>query len=173
MQKGLVHIYTGGGKGKTTAAAGLALRAKGRGMKVLFAVFMKEEPSGECASLERLSVSLLRFEGVLSPFFHPGADKESLRLEALDALERLNAIFSEEAPDMAVLDEFVCLVSEGLITEEEAVEFINERPAAMEIVLTGRGATEGLIGLADYVTEMKEMKHPYSKGVKSREGIEF
>lgn len=171
MQEGLIHVYTGEGKGKTTAATGLALRARGRGLKVLFAQFMKEDPGGETGLLEMVSVQVLRFRDVLSPFFHPEVDRAALRQEAVKALQALGPRLPEF--DLVVLDEFVGLVASGLIDREEALGFLRAKPPGTELVLTGRGAPEWLLENADYVTEMKALKHPFSRGMCAKKGIEF
>ena len=171
MQRGLVHIYCGEGKGKTTAGVGLAVRAKGRGMKVLFSQFMKPPDGGEVSMLEKLTVRVVRFGDVLSPYFHPGADPDEQRRNALRALEDLKLLMP--GYDMVVLDEFLHLVSCGLITEGEALAFLGQKPPAVELVLTGRRAPESLIRAADYVTDMKAVKHPFASGLGAREGIEF
>lgn len=171
MEKGLVHIYTGEGKGKTTAAVGLAVRAKARGLRVLFAQFMKTTARGELDMLQRLSIKVVRFEEVVSPLFHPEADMDELRRKAMGALRELCAIMPKF--DLAVVDEFNHLVTTGLVSEGEALSFINEKPPALELVLTGRGATGALIEAAHYVTDMKAVKHPLGSGVKARPGIEY
>ena len=171
MGRGLIHIYYGEGKGKTTAAAGLAVRAMGRGLKVLFAQFMKQADSGEIPMLEKLTARVVRFEEVLSPRFHPGTDPDKQRQNALSALARLKLLIPGH--DLAVLDEFLHLVSCGLVSEEEALSFVREKPPGVELVLTGRHAPESLIRTAGYVTYMKMVKHPFASGVRAREGIEF
>ncbi len=172
--KGLVHIYTGEGKGKTTSAIGLAIRAKGRGKKILFAQFFKEKDSpGELAVLEQLGISTIVFDTIKSPFFNPEINRDHLKAEVIKALRQIQKLFSEEHPDLVILDEFICLVSERVLTEDEAVAFIADRPEHIEIVLTGRGATERIINLADYVTNMQNIKHPFDKGISARTGIEI
>jgi cob(I)alamin adenosyltransferase len=172
MSTGLVHIYTGDGKGKTTAAAGLAIRAKSRGLKVLFAQFMKEaDGGGEVEILEKVGVEVVSYDRVLSTIFNPDADRDELRNEALRALESVKTRLPEF--DMAILDEFIYVIDEGLITEDEAVSFIKEKPEGVELVLTGRGATGALIDVADHVTEMKDVKHPLEEGIRARPGIDY
>jgi cob(I)alamin adenosyltransferase len=167
----MIHVYTGDGKGKTTAAVGLALRAKSRGLRVLFAQFMKGGEGGESAALKGLSMEVLKFDEVKSPVFHPEADKGALREEARRALASLKETMG--GFDLVVLDEFNCVLAEGLVTKEEAVEFLEKRPGVSEVVLTGRGAPDWLIGLADYATEMRMLRHPYKRGIKARKGIEY
>jgi len=174
LEKGLVHIYTGEGKGKTTSAMGLAIRARGRGKKILFAQFFKEKGSpGELELLEQLGIHIIVFDKIKSPFFYPDINRKHLREEVIKALRQLGHLFSEEQPDLVILDEFICLVSEHVLAEHEAVSFIAERPENIELVLTGRGATQQIINLADYVTNMQNIKHPFDKGIAARKGIEI
>jgi cob(I)alamin adenosyltransferase len=174
MKKSLVHIYTGGGKGKTTAAVGLAVRARSRNFRVLFAQFFKEKNTkGETDVLKQTGVDVHIFRSVKSPLFNPTIDKNHLKKEAKKALAYLNEIFSENRYDLIILDEFLCMVSEGLISEDEAVKFIRSKPVSLELVLTGRGLTPKIAGEADYLTYMQEIRHPYQKKIKARKGIEF
>lgn len=174
MSKGLIHIYTGDGKGKTTAAVGLAVRAKSRGLKTLFVQFLKEKkPSGETLIFEDIGIKTLIFEDVKSPYFNPSLDKDLLIDEVKKALDELKRIFSEDTFDLIVLDEFICLIRESLLSNEEAVHFIRNKPDRLELVLTGRGATEEIMDIADYITYMQKIKHPYKNAVKGRRGIEF
>jgi cob(I)alamin adenosyltransferase len=171
MHKGLLHIYTGDGKGKTTSAVGLSVRAKSRGLRVLFVQFMKTMKGGETELLRKLSIKVRRFEKVLSPIFHPGADTAGLREESLKALDRLRRTLPEY--DLVVLDEFNHLLSHRLISKAEAVEFITKRPESLDLVLTGRGAPAWLMEMADQVTDMRDVKHHARRGVKARKGIEY
>lgn len=167
---GLIHVYTGGGKGKTTASVGLALRAKSKGLRVLFAQFMKEG-GGEAAALGSAGVDVMVFEKVRSPRFHPNVGPEELGAEARRALTTLSPVLKNY--NLAVLDEFVTLISKGIISEDEAVEFIKDKPSGLEMVLTGRGAGERLIESADLVTQMEPIKHYFREGVRARPGIEY
>jgi len=171
MEKGLIHIYTGEGKGKTTSAVGHCVRAKSRGLRVLFAQFMKRIEGGETSLLEKLSIRTMRFESVLSPHFNPEADAERNRKETLKALDALKDVMKDY--DLMVLDEFNCLLKNGLITGDEALGFLKGKPEGLEVILTGRGATDRLMDFADLVTYMKAIKHPSTKGVPARMGIEY
>lgn len=174
MKKGLIHIYTGTGKGKTTAAVGLAVRAKSRNFKVLFAQFFKEKNSkGETDMLKQIGVDVHIFRSVKSPLFNPNADRNSLKKASKKALSYLNEIFSENSYDLIILDEFLCMLSEGLISDNEAVNFIRSKPDSLELVLTGRGLTQKISDEADYLTFMQEVRHPYKKKILARKGIEF
>ncbi|MEJ2682771.1 MAG: cob(I)yrinic acid a,c-diamide adenosyltransferase [Candidatus Sulfobium sp.] len=174
MEKGLIHIYTGDGKGKTTAAVGMSVRARSRGLRTLFVQFFKEPDSGsEICMLSRLGIDTLVFNEVKSPLFHPEIDRASLREEAQKALSCLLHAFEEDNYDLIVLDEFICLVAEGILSEGETTDFISKKPGHAELILTGKGAPEGLLAVADYVTFMRNIKHPYGKDTKARKGIEF
>ncbi len=171
---GLIHIYTGEGKGKTTSAVGLTLRAKNRGKRILFAQFFKDrDEKSELSLLEQLGVRILVFHTIKSPFFYPSIDRTYLRGETEKALEILLGLISSGEYDLVVLDEFICLVSEEIISESEAIAFLRRKPASLELVLTGRGASERIMAEADYVTCMKHIKHPYDRGIKARKGIEI
>jgi cob(I)alamin adenosyltransferase len=174
MDKGLIHIYTGNGKGKTTAAVGMSVRARSRGLRTLFVQFFKEPDSGsEISLLSTLGIDTLVFDEVKSPLFHPEIAKPTLREEARNALSRLLRVFRENKYDLIVLDEFICLVAEGILTGEETTEFVRNKPYCTELVLTGKGAPAELIAAADYVTFMQNIKHPYKKALQARKGIEF
>jgi cob(I)alamin adenosyltransferase len=174
MRKGLIHIYTGDGKGKTTAAVGLAVRAKSRGLRTLFVQFFKESnPSGENRAFQDIGIKTMNFDKVKSPFFNPSIDKSMLKKEVKKALIELKEILSEGIFDLIVLDEFICLIREDLISEEEAIQFVKNKPEHIELVMTGWGATEKISEIADYVTNMQKIKHPYKNKIKSRKGIEF
>ncbi len=174
MKKGLIHIYTGIGKGKTTAAVGLAIRAKSRGLKVLFVQFMKNKNiGGEIVLLKKLSIKTKCFEKVCSPFFNPKHNREKTKNEIAKAILFLNKIFAENKFDLVILDEFNCLVDQKLINKSEALKFISSKPDNMELVLTGRCRPKELEYIGDYITEMKLVKHPLTKGIKARKGIEF
>jgi len=179
LEKGLVQIYTGDGKGKTTAAFGLALRAAGQGNKVLIYQFLKP-PSldiGERFALQlgavRIRVEALDVPWDMSVSF---ADKEAVaktQVAISEVLERIAETAEKRFYDCLILDEIVLCVSNGLAKLEDIKNIIDRREPAVEIVLTGRGATQELIEMADLVTEMKKIKHPFDKGVPARRGIEF
>lgn len=174
MQQGCIHIYSGEGKGKTTAAVGLAIRAKSRGLRVLFAQFMKGSADrGEISILKKLSVTTKKFPQIHPPYFNPDIDREKLRKEVIKALEYTKKVMKKGNFDMVILDEFNYLLAESLLTEDEAMDLISHKPDHLELVLTGRGATKRLIQTADYITDMKMIKHPFSKGIKARKGIEY
>lgn len=180
MEKAYLQIYTGEGKGKTTAALGLALRALGAGLSVYIGQFIKGMRYSEIRALEALAEAFKRKDG--SPAlevrqFGRGcfirrapeeADIEAAR-SGMDAARR--AMLSG-AYDLVILDELNVALSIGLLSEAEALGFVGERPESVELVLTGRGATAALLEAADLVTEMREAKHYYKRGVQARKGIE-
>lgn len=171
MEQSYVHIYTGSGKGKTTAAAGLATRAAGRGLNVKFVQFLKGRESGETISLQKLGVELLRVSEC-NKFFRDMTveEKAQAREEALSALRVIENWLNKA--DLIVMDESMAAISCGILTVDEVLEIIARR-GDTELVLTGRDAPEALVSAAHLVTEMKEIKHYYSQGQTGRKGIEY
>ena len=171
---GLVQIYTGNGKGKSTAAFGLAVRASGCGLRVAIVQFMKKgEWYGEIEGFRHLPlVEIYSYGG--ERFLKKGAapDQENLKLAA-QAMEKARALMAAEEVDILILDELCNAVYFNLVSEEEALSLFQEKPAYMELVITGRNATPLMIERADLVTEMKEIKHPYQQGIQARKGIEY
>ncbi len=178
LEKGLVQIYTGRGKGKTTAALGLAIRAAGRGNRVLFYQFLKP-PSlrlGERVSIEKLDnieLRMLEYAWDLKKSLQDEQTMSQMRQAVCEAMKELTTAAAERKYDVMILDEIVFCYSKGLTGLPEIKALIESRDAHVEIVLTGRGADKALIELADLVTEMKAIKHPYEKGIRARKGIEY
>lgn len=176
-KKGLILVNTGNGKGKTTAAMGLALRAAGRNLKVLILQFIKGPwKSGEVKVLEKLR-PLIEIEQLGLGFikFRDGKmlDREKQLISARESLEyALNKIEGGKY-DLVILDEINNLMGMGLLKVEDVIGLVKNKPEALNIMLTGRNAPEELIEIADTVTEMKEVKHAFSSGIKARKGIEF
>lgn len=169
----MVHIYCGDGKGKTTCAMGLAVRAAGHGRKVAVAQFLKGGNSGERAVLERLPnvVCLPVPEAVKFTFQMNEQEKDEFRASMTDAFAR--AVQAAEACDLLVLDELCAAVSTGMVPLEAALAFLDSRPEGLEVVITGRDPDPALLERADYVTEMCKRKHPFDRGVQAREGVEW
>ena len=172
MEKSFVHIYTGDGKGKTTAAAGLAVRAIGSGRSVKFVQFLKGRPTGEMKILNELEGAEFFQVSSFTKFFPDMTQQEQQQVikETQDFLPRVFSWLGEA--DVLVLDESLGVLSLGILNIEQIKRIINERKDT-EIVLTGRNAPKELIDIADVVTEMKAVKHYYDKGVLARKGIEF
>ncbi len=170
-EKGYVHVYTGKGKGKTTAALGLVLRAVGAGWRVLLVQFLKKGRYSEIKALESLGdrVTVLQFGSGRFVRGRPDAEDVSRAVEGLEETER--AMMSGRY-DLVVLDEVNCALRMGLIPVERVEEFLQKRPQHVEVVLTGRGAPERILRFADLVTRMEEVKHYFRSGVQAREGIE-
>ena len=179
LEKGFVQIYTGDGKGKTTAAFGLALRAAGQGNKVLIYQFLKP-PSldiGERFALQlgavRIRVEALDIPWDMSKSFEDKKAVAEVQKAIKEAIDRITETAEKKFYDCIILDEIVFCVAKGLAKIEDIRNLIEKRDKAVELVLTGRGANKELTNLADLVTEMKKIKHPFDKGITARRGIEF
>jgi cob(I)alamin adenosyltransferase len=175
LKKGLVHIYTGEGKGKTTAALGLALRALGCGLRVGVFQFFKDKAfaCGEAAAVKRLgkNFGFKRFD-VPHPAFKK-VDEGRLRARLKKAVAEAGKAVKSAKFDVVILDEVLIGVSQGLISEKQVIGLIRSKPETLELVLTGRGAPTALMECADYVTYMRDEKHPFECGTRARRGIEF
>lgn len=172
MEQGLMHIYCGDGKGKTTCAMGLALRCAGTGGKVRIAQFLKGGATGEVEALRHLpNVEVLRAkQGTKFTFQMNEEEREQSRHDHKILLDR--AFSHAQDLRMLVLDEIMAACSTGMIEEAHLLELIANRPKQLELVLTGRNPSPQLLALADYVTEMKKVRHPYDRGIAARIGIE-
>lgn len=168
---GLVHIYCGDGKGKTTAAAGLAVRAAGAGLRVLFVQFFKDGSSTEVAVLRTLAGVSVRTCAEAGRFANMSAERRAEAKKEQSAL-LAEALKNAREYDLLVLDEVISACNRGTADEETLLAFLRsgERP---ETVLTGREPSERLLAEADYITEMKKLRHPFDTGVAARRGIEF
>lgn len=172
---GLIHIYTGDGKGKTTAAMGLAARTLGHNMRVGIIYFHKDPTLygyGEYKTLSGLGVEIFGF-AKRHPHFFKDVSKEEVRGECLDGLDFIKRVYEEERYDLLILDEILISLRDGFLKEEEVMEILDNKPKDLELVLTGRGAPKGIIDRADLVSEIKEVKHPYKRGIERRKGIEY
>lgn len=174
--KRLFHIYTGEGKGKTTAALGLALRAYGQGLNILYTQFLKSGDSGEYEGLALLkdhltvikSPSVRGFISDMQP-----DERERFCREQRELFAEVVAQVLARQYDLVILDEAVLAYDLGILATEDVLKFIKERPQTMELVFTGRGGSDELISLADYVSEIVKVKHPYDQGIEMRKGIEY
>lgn len=172
---GLVHIYTGDGKGKTTASVGLATRALGNGMKVIYCSFHKHpEKYGytEIDCLKKLGAQVFTFAKE-HPHLDKDIDENAIRHEVSEAIDTLNWLLKNDQADMLILDEILISVRDNYLEENTLIDFIKNKPPHTELILTGRGATPNVMNLADYVSFVRKIKHPYDKGVFSRKGIEY
>ena len=194
MKKGLVQVYTGNGKGKTTAAIGQAIRALGQDYKVCLIQFFKKPTSGEIKILKNLlSIKLhphlspppLRGrieEGGNSytikllhplPLYPEEKNRNFLRRKMKDILPKISKIIESKDYDLVILDEILIALREHLLAEEEILDLLKNKPKSVEVILTGRGASNKVLEAANLVTEMKEVKHPWRRGVRARKGIEY
>lgn len=173
--EGLVHLYCGEGKGKTTAAVGLCARAAGSGKRVLFVQFFKDGSSSENASLRLLpTVHTMHEPRYFGRVSNMGKEEFEECKRAYSALfDAAISRAAEEKFDLLVLDEAVSSCNHGVIDEGALLRFLKGRPARLEVVLTGREPSAALVEAADYVTEMKKVKHPFDAGIVARRGIEF
>lgn len=168
---GYIQIYTGEGKGKTTAALGLAIRAAGHGMKTYIGQFMKGRPYGELTSLRDHALITVEQYGDVD-CIHREAVTQKHRAQARHGLERVRQVMLSNQYNIIILDEINVAVWFNLITAEEVLELLKDRPEHMEFILTGRRAPAVLIEMADLVSEIKEIKHYFNRGVTARNGIE-
>lgn len=171
--KGLIHLYCGEGKGKTTAAMGLALRAAGAGKRVLLLQFLKDGTSAEIGALEKVpgvdvvpQTRTFGFSWTLSP---------EERREAADYYGGLlgGAAARSGSYDLLVMDEAIGACAAGFIGEAELLKFLEDKPEGLEVVLTGRDPSQAMVDRADYVTEMRKIKHPFDRGIPARPGVEY
>lgn len=175
MELGLIHIYCGDGKGKTTASMGLGMRAAGRDKKVLLTQFLKDNETGELNSIEKLGINFEVFEGIPVKKFFKFMSPEEQMVTTKEHEERFRKVTKkaiDENVDLLILDEIIAATNLKLVPLDEVVAFLENKPKGLEVVLTGRNPDDKLVYLADYVSEIKAVKHPYEKGINSRIGIE-
>jgi cob(I)alamin adenosyltransferase len=194
MSKGLLHLCVGDGKGKTSSAVGLAVRAAGNGCPVVFAQFLKDSPSGELTSLKALGIPVLRSQKRLGFTFQMDdktkalcASEQRIILAAVKKAlgnngDKVGTVTVKDRPPqsantgpqaLVVLDEVLDALDLGFLSEEELRSFIEDLPGTIELVLTGCTAPSWLIDRADYHTEFRKLKHPYDQGISARPSIEF
>ena len=171
--KGLIHIYCGDGKGKTTAAMGLALRFAGAGRRVLVLQFFKDGNSSEVKALRNFDTV-----DVVEQTRHFGFSWTLSEEELREAKAYYSGLLEDTVArsgkyDLLVLDEAMSACTTGMIQEERLLELLHEKPDALEVVMTGRNPSQALLDRADYVTEMRKVKHPFDRGIPARMGVEF
>lgn len=168
---GLVQVYTGKGKGKTTAALGLAMRAVGQGLRVAVLQFLKgKSDCGEHLFLKKYPAFEI-IQPAAGSYFLTSVERR--RGHAQETLKKAKELVTSGEYDLVVLDEALTAAARGFISKEDLLELIRAKPPQVELVLTGRGAPPDVIEAADLVTEMAAVKHPFAKGVPARKGIEF
>lgn len=176
LKAGLVHVYTGEGKGKTTAALGQALRMIGRGYSVDMIQFLKGKKSGELYSSSKLEpcFKIYRLENIKKFFWTlEQEEKYALKKNIEEMYHWTQEIIKKEECDLLILDEIMGVITNQLIPVEKVCDLIQNKPKHMEMILTGRNAPQSIIDLADYVSDIKAVKHPFEKGIGAREGIEY
>lgn len=171
---GLIHIYCGDGKGKTTAAVGLAVRCAGRGNKVLLVQFLKSRDSGELYSLAKLpDIEVMRGkESKKFTFQMNEEEKHALLIDHNKMFEQVLAKIKNGGYSLLILDEVIGALNAKVFEMPKLIEFLRHKPENLEVVLTGRNPAPELVEIADYVSEMRKVKHPMDKGIMAREGIE-
>jgi cob(I)alamin adenosyltransferase len=176
-KKGLIHIYCGRGKGKTTAGLGQALRAWGWDKKIIIFQFLKSKnfPSGEIRAIEKLGVrfKIVRFDQEHPMFGKSRVSETELKESIRDSFKMVRKVFCDRKYDIVILDEILNAVGGGFIGEKELIDLIKSKPESLELVLTGRTVPRKILVLADYVSRITEVRHPFKSGVKARKGIEY
>ena len=168
----MIQVYTGNGKGKTTAAIGLALRSLGRGRRVALLQFLKLNETGEMRGLSRFENCQVQQFGT-SDFITEETARELDRQLAQEGCSRAEEILRDKSADLVILDEINVVLHFKLIEIARVTDLIAACPPEIELVLTGRDCPPEIISLADYVSEIKEIKHPYRNGITARKGIEY
>ena len=173
LQKGYIQVYTGNGKGKTTAALGQALRAAGRGLRTLIVMLMKDFAYGELKSLNQWNqwIRLEQYGNDRFVFCKQAPGDEDIQAANL-AIRRAREAMLSGGYDLVILDEVCVAVHFGLLETREVLSLLEEKPPAVELILTGRYCSDELVARADLVTEMREIQHYYQNGVTARKGIE-
>lgn len=172
---GLIHIYCGDGKGKTTAAVGLSIRCAGHGIPVLFTQFLKNGDSGELCILDTIpSVHVEKCPEKMGFTFQMDEEQKKAASACLsEYFGKIRHLSETGAYGLLILDEILDACGSGLLDEEVMADFLENRPDSLEVVLTGRNPSEKISGMADYISEIRKIKHPYDRGMAAREGIEY
>jgi len=172
LKKGYIHVYTGPGKGKTTAAIGLGIRAAGAGLKVNMIQFMKGRRYSELVTIDKIENFSYSQHG--RDEFVNKEDPEKIDIDlAQEGFKYAEEIIRSNKYDIIILDEINVAVDFGLISLNKVLNIIEEKPGKLELILTGRYAHPEIVKIADYVSEILEIKHPYQQGVKARKGIDY
>lgn len=175
LKQGLIQVYTGNGKGKSTASIGQGIRAAGRGLQVYMVQFLKSSDSGELHIIKNIdNFEVFRFERPRGFFWTLNdQEKEELQEDIDKAMDFVEDVVKNKKCDVLIMDEAIGSINNGLIKMDRIVEILKNKPQNIEIVMTGRNIPDEIKEVADYVTEMKEIKHPYHQGIDARKGIEF
>ena len=174
----MIHLYCGDGKGKTTAAIGQAVRSAGTGLSVVFSRFLKTERSGELKVLSEIPCVTMIPCRKSCGFYNQMSEEQNIEAkevyqEVLDRAVSEACRKAEEGDTLLVMDEIIATYGHGLIDREGLLKFLKTKPENLEIVMTGRNPSEELLSLADYVSEIKKVKHPFDQGICARKGIEY
>lgn len=174
MDTGLIHIYCGNGKGKTTASLGLAIRCAGWGGHIIFAQFLKGRDTGELHALEELNtITVIRSKGLTKFTFQMTPQELTQTKKEQEKLwDHSITICHRKKTDMIILDEIISAIDLKLISESVVLQFLKTKPKNLEVVMTGRNPSPELLKISDYVSEIVKRKHPFDKGIEARKGIE-
>ncbi|NLK21570.1 MAG: cob(I)yrinic acid a,c-diamide adenosyltransferase [Epulopiscium sp.] len=176
MDLGLIQVYSGDGKGKTTAAIGQGIRAIGQGMKVIMIQFLKSSYTGELQTLKKLEpdFKVFRFEKPRDFFWNLNEDeKKELKNEIINAMNFANKVLDTGECDILILDEILGAIENDLVDEKEVCNLLDHKPREMEVILTGRKLTNAIKDRVHYISVIESVKHPISGGIEARKGIEY
>jgi len=176
LDKGMIQVYTGDGKGKTTAAIGQGIRAYGNGLRVVMIQFLKSNETGELNVLRNLgdNFKLVRLEKKRGFVWTLKSEEmEELKKEVIEEYNYAKEVLVNDLCDVLILDEVMGVLKNNFLSEDDVLELIKSKQNHVEVILTGRNVPEKIAGYADLITEMKEVKHYFSKGVNARKGIEY
>jgi len=174
LKQGLVQVYTGGGKGKTSAAFGAALRATGNGLSVAFIQFLKPGSDKQLLSpLHHLTYHAFGTSHEVAGWYKKRAAEELPPQEVVDGWNYAQVVLKDSQFDLVILEELNVVMLFDFLPVNHVIDVLKQRPATQEVIITGRGAPQELIDFADLVTEMKEIKHPFKQGIQARKGIDF
>ncbi len=175
MKQGLIEIMTGDGKGKTTASVGLAVRAAGAGFSIVFAQFLKDDKSAEVSVLRKIpGITVISCEKVFGFIKYMDADTlAEAKKYYREYYDRVTEFALGENADVLVLDEFMGAYNYDMIDKEKALAFIKSKPDSLELVLTGRDVPPEIAELADYISDIHKVRHPFDRGIGARHGIEL